>query len=80
MLTFCNSLSEAALGFDVSIDDFEFMEEHQDASKGICNVKDLSLRFRFHFDPENRRTYWWMPGESKKTWLGGNEKSQVGSY
>lgn len=52
------SIHEAALGFKLSVLDWDFLVEHHSAFAKTSKVKKLSLRIRFVFEKSDMRTWW----------------------
>lgn len=76
LLVFLSSLRDLAVGFTVSREDFDFLEEFKSTFEALSNVKKLALRAQFVFSQNDPESFWGMASEQKRKWVaGGNKKS-----
>jgi len=68
----------AAFGFTMSsVEDFNFLSEFKSYFKGFSNVTRLALSVRFDYAISDKRTWWGLPREQEKEWIGGNKKTEA---
>lgn len=77
LLCYCNSLEQAALGFDVEGEDFNYLTEYSETFKRLSNVKDLAIGLKFVYREKDQSIWWGSPNELSQTFLGGTKKTEV---
>lgn len=78
LMIFCPNLEKLCTAFYFSKEDLDYLEVHETVLSGLSKVKELFLRFSYGYDKNDRRTWWGLPSESKRSWEGNGKTESIG--
>lgn len=78
LMIFCPNLEKLCTAFYFSKEDLDYLEVHETVLSGLSKVKELSLRFSYGYDKNDRRSWWGLPSESKRSWEGNGKTESIG--
>lgn len=77
LFVFCKELKSASLYINMSTNCAKVLKDHNDAFKGLSNLKHLALDVKFIHKDSDRKTWWILPWEADRSWKGNSRKFEA---